>query len=243
MNTWSGMESLMNRDVDERSHIFLNSGIIFWILTLIAWYCHYDVVSVVLFLLMLLFFTLHILNIRIIKMFRKLRVGGAGVNIPESADLLLPTVKENTVVAESNPPGQEDKPANTVIASGVRFEGDINTGGMVYVYGTITGNIESREGIVKVMRNGLVEGNIRSRELIVDGQIKGTCQAESIDVCENGSIDGTLSYVSLAVKKGGVFIGQASLLNTPQQTANIVDLKNDNTAQGVKSGKDKKMTN
>lgn len=118
----------------------------------------------------------------------------------------------------------EDKSSNTVIASGVRFEGNINANGQIYVYGTIVGNIESQEGIVKIMRNGLVEGNIHSRELIVDGGVKGLCRAESVDICENGRVEGTLTYGALSIKKGGLFTGQAEVLPHPENAVNVVDL-------------------
>ena len=96
---------------------------------------------------------------------------------------------------------------NTVIARDVCFEGNLRAVGQVYIYGEIQGNIIAEEGVVKVMRSGLVNGNITSQELIINGTVKGECKSESIDIGEHANINGALDYVALSVKKGAVFVG------------------------------------
>lgn len=46
------------------------------------------------------------------------------------------------------------KHETTVIASGVHFVGNIVASGHVYIHGQITGNIEAKEHLIKVMREG-----------------------------------------------------------------------------------------
>lgn len=114
---------------------------------------------------------------------------------------------------------------STVIASDVVFDGNINSNKQIYIYGCVNGNIIAKDGLVKIMRNGVVEGNINSRELIVDGTIKGHCQSDSVDIYENGRLDGTLVYASLSIKKGGVFTGKAEVLTQTVVKQKIVELK------------------
>ncbi len=45
-----------------------------------------------------------------------------------------------------------------MIASGVHFVGNIVAYGHVYIHGRVTGNIEAKEHLIKVMREGQVEG-------------------------------------------------------------------------------------
>jgi cytoskeletal protein CcmA (bactofilin family) len=37
----------------------------------------------------------------------------------------------------------------------------------------------------------------------------GQCRSETIEIDKNGNVTGTLAYRTLAIKKGGVFSGQA----------------------------------
>lgn len=143
---------------------------------------------------------------------------------PDEKDLIMET--NNLSVKEAE---REDKTTNTVVASGVRFDGNICSSGMIYIYGTIVGNVESENGIVKVMRSGQVEGNIICRELIVDGLVKGECCCSAIDVYENGRIDGNIRYAHLSIKKGGVFCGQAQVESKliKQDEPKIIEMKKD----------------
>ncbi len=96
------------------------------------------------------------------------------------------------------------KHETTVIASGVHFVGNIVASGHVYIHGQVTGNIEAKEHLIKVMREGQVEGNVSCRELIIDGKVQGQCHGDSITIEEHGHLEGTLAYRALAIKKGGV---------------------------------------
>lgn len=111
--------------------------------------------------------------------------------------------------------GREDK-QNTVIAHGTQLIGNVTATGQMHIFGTITGNIDAKEGIIKVMRNGMVEGNILCRELFIDGAVNGECFSETINIEESGAITGTLTYSKLTIKNGGIFSGQAKLIPAAQ---------------------------
>ena len=98
-----------------------------------------------------------------------------------------------------------------------------------------TGNIEAKEHLIKVMREGEVEGNINCRELIIDGRVHGQCRGDSITIEEHGNIDGTLAYRALAIKKGGLFTGSAEVLAAAGAKSNIIDL----AAEAPSAGQEK----
>ncbi|MVY95408.1 Ccm protein, partial [Enterobacteriaceae bacterium 8376wD7] len=90
--------------------------------------------------------------------------------------------------------------------------------------GQLTGNIEAKEHLIKVMREGQVEGNISCRELIIDGKVQGQCRGDSITIEEHGNLDGTLAYRSLAIKKGGQFTGSAEVLAAAESKSHLIGL-------------------
>lgn len=136
------------------------------------------------------------------------------------------TVNVPVPASETAAPSVE-KHTNTVIASDVHVEGNIISSTPVYIHGSLRGNITAPEGMIKVMRNGTVEGNITCRELIIDGTVVGQCIADTIEIYDNGKIDGTLAYRHIAVKRGGEFSGQVEILPPIQEKTNVVGLKID----------------
>ena len=197
----------------DRRFLFLNAGICFWSLALAAWFCHLLNWALPLAGVTLLAFMLHPLQQQVFTMFGKMKTTAEA--------------PQNTLVKTPHPvekePLREEKQNNTLVAADVHFEGNITAAGQVYIYGTVRGNIDSRDGIIKIMRSGLVEGNITSRELIVDGTVKGECWSDSIDIYEHGKIHGAITYATLAVKKGGALVGQAEHQLPAETLTNIID--------------------
>ncbi|GLR08614.1 bactofilin family protein [Mixta theicola] len=141
--------------------------------------------------------------------------------IQTKKDIIIPTVSMDKGASPA-----EDQANNTVIARDVCFEGNLRAVGQVYIYGEVQGNIIANEGIVKVMRSGLVNGNITSQELIINGTVRGECKAESMDIGEHANINGALDYVTLSVKKGAMFVGSVETSRKPDANpqTNIIGL-------------------
>lgn len=205
---------MRDRDNMKRVYYFLNTGLCFWGLALISWSLYATPWAIFPAVLALVAFLLHSLQKRVFTIF--------GKNKPTMVELQNTVAVTPTPVEKETP--REEKQSNTVISHEVRFEGKIIATGQVYIYGQVVGNIESTGGIIKIMRNGLVEGNISCRELIVDGTVSGECKSESIDIYENGRINGAMSYSALAIKKGGAFVGHSSLIPVVEKKTNVVEL-------------------
>ncbi|QDK18321.1 polymer-forming cytoskeletal family protein [Leclercia adecarboxylata] len=203
----------------ERKYLALNSALLFWLLALVSWCSGALFLTWLFAALSLLSFGTSLLLNQVKIMFKKSKTIETG-----KPDIALPQVP----VSEKEPTVTE-KHGTTVIASDVRFEGNIVSGGHVYVHGTLIGNIDSSESLIKIMRGGQVEGNVTCRELIVDGKIVGQCSSDVIEICEHGQVTGTLGYRTLAVKKGGQFSGQAELLPAVAEKNNVVGLMKEST--------------
>lgn len=197
----------------DRKYLALNSALLFWLLALVAWCLNARSLTWLFAALTLMAFSISLLSNQVNLMFKKQKT--TEIDKPE----MLPPAP----VIEKETPAVE-KHGTTVIASDVHFEGNIVSGGHVYVHGTLTGNIDSKESLIKIMRGGQVEGNITCRELIVDGKVIGQCSSDAIEICEHGQVTGTLLYRTLAVKKGGVFSGTAEVLPATTEKNNVVGL-------------------
>lgn len=194
-------------------YLALNAALLLWSISLILWLNQLDRTALLTSTLAALLLLFHFLWKEIIRMFGKEK------NSSTKAEKVLapaPTPAAKPTESVESPQG------NTVIASDVRFDGNIIATGMVYIHGKVYGNIESANGMIKIMRNGYVEGNIVAREVTVDGTIIGECHADVIDIQDHGKITGSIVYQNLAIKRGGEFCGQAEIRAGANN--NVIDL-------------------
>lgn len=168
-------------------YIFLNAGLRLWSLSLVAWFCSALLWTLVFTSLTFVSFIIHVIHKRVFIVFRKEK------SAPPA------TVSHQTEKTSS----VQEPQIGTVIASDVHFEGNITANGQVDIYGEVHGNIFSHGGLVKIMRNGRVKGNITGGTLAIDGTLIGEGKSESVDIHEYGKVDGSLTYTTLSVKKGG----------------------------------------
>lgn len=204
----------------ESKYIALNSALLFWLLGLMAWCCESTYLAWLSGSFSLSSFVFHFQYHRINYMFKKNK------NVEAT-----PQTVATPVLNSASPLAVSRKPAATVIASGIRFDGNIIAEGDVDIYGTVSGNIDAEESQIKIMAGGLVEGNITCRELIIDGCILGQCRSETIEIDKNGQVTGTLAYRTLAINKGGVFSGQAEVLPPVAEKNNVVGFIADTAAE------------
>ena len=198
----------------DKQYLAINGALFFWLLALIAWSVDASALARLAAACALIAFLLHSQRNKINAMFIK-------------KNKTEPQISEAATPPAINPEPEavaSKKHETTVIASGVHFVGNIVASGHVYIHGQVTGNIEAKEHLIKVMREGQVEGNISCRELIIDGKVQGQCHGDSITIEEHGHLDGTLAYRALAIKKGGVFSGRAEMLAAAENKSHILGL-------------------
>ena len=198
----------------DKQYLAINGALFFWLLALIAWSVDASALARLAAACALIAFLLHSQRNKINAMFIK-------------KNKTEPQISEAATPPAINPEPEavaSKKHETTVIASGVHFVGNIVASGHVYIHSQLTGNIEAKEHLIKVMREGQVEGNISCRELIIDGKVQGQCRGDSITIEEHGNLDGTLTYRSLAIKKGGLFTGSAEVLAAAESKSHLIGL-------------------
>jgi cytoskeletal protein CcmA (bactofilin family) len=107
----------------------------------------------------------------------------------------------------SHPP----KSIDTLIGAGVRMEADVKCAGVLRVQGEILGNVSCGEhpnGTVIVDSAGSVTGAVDAAHVSVRGRIVGPVKSQqSIEIHQNGSLVGDVSFRELAIHAGGVVEG------------------------------------
>lgn len=116
----------------------------------------------------------------------------------------------------------------TIISPEVTVKGNINSSGIIIIYGKVLGDIISDGGFIQVMHGGCIHGDVSGREVIVDGNISGECRADRIDIKENGNLEGKIIYNILSVERGGCLSGEIVKVNNEleKDTALISDINN-----------------
>lgn len=200
----------------QKKNLLINFSFLFWLFALINWCLDMPYVACLLVALSLTGFITHIRQNKVDSMFKKSKAIETHQEVPTILEA------QRLEDATNEPKKLPSKLDATVIATGVCIEGNIMSGELIHIYGTLKGNIHAEEGMIKVAQGGLVEGNVECKELIVDGSVKGQCSSESLEIAENGFINGTISYQSIIIKKGGVFLGDADCIAVDGRKGNVV---------------------
>lgn len=99
----------------------------------------------------------------------------------------------------------------TVIAQGVKVEGDFNSQGDVVIDGEVTGTIRTA-GALRVGETAVIEANVSAQTAVVAGSVRGNLQVEErLELLESSRIDGDVSARVLSVAAGAQVNGRISM--------------------------------
>ncbi|HEX9581996.1 MAG TPA: polymer-forming cytoskeletal protein [Gemmatimonadales bacterium] len=100
-------------------------------------------------------------------------------------------------------PGGANDGGLSIIAPGMRVEGEIVTSGVVKVEGTVVGAINAEQQVL-VAGGGRVEGDVRTREAIIGGAVHGAIFAgERVEVQPSATVHGDITTFRLLIHEGG----------------------------------------
>src|SRR5690349_22218727 len=95
----------------------------------------------------------------------------------------------------------------SVIASGMKIVGDIESTGVVKIEGIVEGAIRGARQLL-LGRQGTVHGDIRAHEVVIGGTVIGTIVAdERVEIQGTSSVQGDIHTKSIVVLEGGVING------------------------------------
>ncbi len=117
----------------------------------------------------------------------------------------------STPEAKRSAPTSQHEPALSVIAPGMRVEGELVTDGVVKIEGTVVGSVRAEQQVL-VARGGAVEGDIYTREAILGGEVRGSILAqERVEVQASSVVHGDISTQRIVVHEGGEVNGHVRM--------------------------------
>ena len=96
----------------------------------------------------------------------------------------------------------------TIISSGTKIKGEINTQCHLHVNGDFEGVIHSNN-TVNIGKNGVVNGEVFSEKLIVSGKLFGNVKSKIVEIMPYGKIDGKVSSHELVIERKGILTGES----------------------------------
>jgi|JI8StandDraft_1071087.scaffolds.fasta_scaffold02365_4 cytoskeletal protein CcmA (bactofilin family) len=116
------------------------------------------------------------------------------------------------------PPSFEEAPtsatapsATTIIAKGVRVEGDFSSDGNVTIEGELKGKL-STVGRLVVGKDAVIDGIVKAGSASVAGSVTGPLTVdEGLDLLATSTVKGDVSAKTLSVERGAKIDGKTSI--------------------------------
>lgn len=107
--------------------------------------------------------------------------------------------------------GREGGKAGTIIASGVKVEGDFASDGDVTIEGEVVGSIKAA-GHLEVGSEAKIKAEVSAGSAVVAGEISGNLTvSEKLDLLETSSVVGDIAVAILSVAPGAKINGRVSM--------------------------------
>jgi cytoskeletal protein CcmA (bactofilin family) len=99
----------------------------------------------------------------------------------------------------------------TIIASGVKVEGDFTSPGNVRIEGIVIGSVKA-EGDLIVTETATIQADVTAANAIVAGEIKGDLTAgEKLELLGTAKIHGNINCRTLTVESGASIVGNCQV--------------------------------
>lgn len=133
---------------------------------------------------------------------------------------------------EDNTP-QEDM-QDTIIAQGVKVEGDFNSKGNVIIEGTVVGSVKTSNNL-KVGERAKISASVSAKDAFIAGEIQGNVKVnEKLELSPTSKVYGDIEAKTIIITAGAIFNGKCVMAdsNAPSKTSKKV--KKDQDAGGAK---------
>lgn len=105
----------------------------------------------------------------------------------------------------------------TMIAQGVKVEGDFSSKGNVVIEGEVNGSV-STDSDLTVGESAKIQANVRAGNATVAGEIQGNLQVDDkLDVASSARIRGDVTAAVLVVAAGATINGKVSMGSVPSE--------------------------
>jgi cytoskeletal protein CcmA (bactofilin family) len=99
--------------------------------------------------------------------------------------------------------GARGEAALTIVATGTRVVGDVESDGVIKVEGEIAGTVRAERQVL-VARGGVIRGDIITVEAVLGGEVQGGVTAsDRVEVQAGAMVHGDIATARLVVQEGG----------------------------------------
>jgi cytoskeletal protein CcmA (bactofilin family) len=111
----------------------------------------------------------------------------------------------------SRPAAPRGEPGLSIIALGMRVEGELITDGVVKIEGTVVGSIRAEQQVL-VAKGGTVDGDVYTQEAILGGEVRGAIYASRrVEVQATSVVHGDIATQRIMVHEGGEVNGRVKM--------------------------------
>jgi cytoskeletal protein CcmA (bactofilin family) len=111
----------------------------------------------------------------------------------------------------SRPATPRSEPSLSIIAAGMRVEGELLTDGVVKIEGTVVGSVRAEQQVL-VAKGGIVDGDVYTQEAILGGEVRGAIYAsQRVEVQATSVVHGDIATRRIVVHEGGEVNGRVKM--------------------------------
>ena len=122
--------------------------------------------------------------------------------------------KRDANVKEAGPGAAHGEDALTIVATGTRVVGEIQSNGVVKIEGQVAGTVRAARQVL-VSRGGTIEGDLITAEAVIGGEVTGGVVAEQrVEVQAGAVVNGDIATARLVVQEGGEVNGHVRMSGT-----------------------------
>jgi cytoskeletal protein CcmA (bactofilin family) len=110
-----------------------------------------------------------------------------------------------------------------VIAKGLKIVGSVTAEGLLWVYGSINGELHCTSLVID--RAAHISGTVTAERVVVDGKVEGPIQGGEIVLKSRAQVVGDIHYQSLAIESGAFFDGRSVQVRRNGQVAEKLEKK------------------
>lgn len=111
----------------------------------------------------------------------------------------------------------------TIIAQGVRVDGDFHSQGDVVIDGEVTGSIETAQALT-VGERARIHADVTANSANVAGEVKGNIHAkERLELLATSVVEGDVETANLSVASGAVVNGRITMGETKNKRGAVHD--------------------
>lgn len=101
--------------------------------------------------------------------------------------------------------------ADTIIATGVRVEGDFSSKGDVVIDGEVTGSVHT-DASLRIGESARIQADVSAMSAVVAGDVQGNIRAgERLDLLETSRVHGDIEAQVLSIAPGAVVNGRITM--------------------------------